>query len=183
MLTVLLSHLPSPEDSEVQRDYSRCPKGASQWLSGKESTCNAGDAGDSGSTRGSGRFLGGRNSSPLQYSCIPAWKIPWTEEPGRLQSPGSQRAGHNRTCVQHVCKIYKVMNGIDRLWTPKLASAWIQPAPSISACVHLGPQYRSLTSACPGTYPEACWGSWPLFLETVRLCFSVHQDKGKKNGF
>ena len=25
-----------------------------------------------------------------------AWKIPWTEEPGRLQSMGSQRAGHDR---------------------------------------------------------------------------------------
>ena len=24
-----------------------------------------------------------------------AWKIPWTEEPGRLQSVGSQRVGHN----------------------------------------------------------------------------------------
>ena len=25
-----------------------------------------------------------------------AWKIPWTEEPGRLQSMGSQRVGHDR---------------------------------------------------------------------------------------
>ena len=24
-----------------------------------------------------------------------AWKIPWTEEPGRLESMGSQRAGHD----------------------------------------------------------------------------------------
>ena len=26
---------------------------------------------------------------------ILAWKIPWTEEPGGLQSMGSQRVGHN----------------------------------------------------------------------------------------
>ena len=26
---------------------------------------------------------------------ILAWRIPWTEEPGRLQSMGSQRVGHN----------------------------------------------------------------------------------------
>ena len=26
---------------------------------------------------------------------ILAWRIPWTEEPGRLQSVGSQRFGHN----------------------------------------------------------------------------------------
>ena len=29
------------------------------------------------------------------YSSILAWRIPWTEEPGRLQSMESQRAGHN----------------------------------------------------------------------------------------
>ena len=28
------------------------------------------------------------------HSSIFAWRIPWTEEPGRLQSTGSQRAGH-----------------------------------------------------------------------------------------
>jgi len=28
-------------------------------------------------------------------SNIVAWKIPWTEEPGRLQSMGSQRVGHD----------------------------------------------------------------------------------------
>ena len=30
------------------------------------------------------------------HSSILAWKIPWTEEPGGLQSMGSQRAGHDR---------------------------------------------------------------------------------------
>ena len=29
------------------------------------------------------------------HSSILAWRISWTEEPGRLQSIGSQRAGHN----------------------------------------------------------------------------------------
>ena len=29
------------------------------------------------------------------HSRIISWKIPWTEEPGRLQSMGSQRVGHN----------------------------------------------------------------------------------------
>ena len=29
------------------------------------------------------------------HSSIPAWRIPWTEEPGELQSIGSQRVGHN----------------------------------------------------------------------------------------
>ena len=29
------------------------------------------------------------------YSRILAWRIPWTEEPGGLQSMGSQRVGHD----------------------------------------------------------------------------------------
>ena len=29
------------------------------------------------------------------YSRILAWRIPWTEEPGELQSMGSQRVGHD----------------------------------------------------------------------------------------
>ena len=29
------------------------------------------------------------------HSSTLAWKIPWTEEPSRLQSMGSQRVGHN----------------------------------------------------------------------------------------
>ena len=35
---------------------------------------------------------GGGNDNPLQYS---SWKIPWTEEPGGLQSMGSQRVEHD----------------------------------------------------------------------------------------
>ena len=31
------------------------------------------------------------------HSSTIAWKIPWTEEPGRLQSMGSQRVGHDWT--------------------------------------------------------------------------------------
>ena len=31
------------------------------------------------------------------HSSIPAWRIPWTEEPGELHSMGSQRVRHDRT--------------------------------------------------------------------------------------
>ena len=44
------------------------------------------------------RFLGWKD--PLEkelatHSSILAWRIPWTEEPGRVQSMGSQRIGHD----------------------------------------------------------------------------------------
>ena len=35
------------------------------------------------------------------HSSILAWGIPWTEEPGGLQSMGSQRAGHNSRDLAH----------------------------------------------------------------------------------
>ena len=56
-----------------------------EWASGKETACNAGDT---GSIPGSGRSPGGGHGNPLQYSCQ---ENPTTEEPGRLQSMGSQR--------------------------------------------------------------------------------------------
>ena len=113
-----------------------------RWLSSKESACNAGNAGDTGSIPGSRRWPGGVHGNSLLYSCLKnlmdrrawwatvyrvsksqtwlkqlskqahwtchsmekamaphsstlAWKIPWTEQPSRLQSMGSQRVRHD----------------------------------------------------------------------------------------
>ena len=53
----------------------------------KNPLANAGDTRDAGSIPGSGRSPGGGNGNSLH---ILAWEIPWTEEPGGLQSTGSQ---------------------------------------------------------------------------------------------
>ena len=50
------------------------------------------NARDMSSIPGLGRFPGEGNGNPLQYSCL---EIPRTEEPGGLQSTGSQRMGHD----------------------------------------------------------------------------------------
>ena len=57
----------------------------------KNSPANAGDLRDAGSTLGLGRSPGGGHGN---HSRVPAWSIPWTEEPGGLQSRGSQRVRH-----------------------------------------------------------------------------------------
>ena len=49
---------------------SNSEKELPQWLSGKESACNAGNADDTGSIPGSGRTPGGGNGNPVQYSCL-----------------------------------------------------------------------------------------------------------------
>ena len=60
------------------------------WLCGKESACQYKRGG----------FSSGVGEDPLEeetatHSSIFAWKIPWTEEPVRLPSIGSQRVGHD----------------------------------------------------------------------------------------
>ena len=55
-------------------------------LDGKASDYNAGDLGS---------IPGLLEKEMAIHSNTLAWKIPWTEEPGRLQSMGSQRVGHD----------------------------------------------------------------------------------------
>jgi len=50
------------------------------------------NAGDVGLIPELGRSL---EKGMATHSIIHAWEIPWTEEPGRLQSIGSQRDGHD----------------------------------------------------------------------------------------
>ena len=50
------------------------------------------NVGDVGLIPGLGRYPGGGNGNPLQYSFL---EIPWTEESGRLQPKGSQRVRHD----------------------------------------------------------------------------------------
>ena len=54
---------------------------------GKEFVCNAGDTGNAASIPGSGRSP---QEGMATHSSIFAGKTPWTGEPGRLQSNGSQ---------------------------------------------------------------------------------------------
>ena len=56
---------------------------------GKGSACNAGDL---GSILGSGRFL---KKEMATHSSNLAWRISWTEEPGKLQLMGSERIRHD----------------------------------------------------------------------------------------
>ena len=60
------------------------------------------------------------------HSSILSWRIPWTEEPGRLQSMGSQRVGHdwetNTTLLFQILKndAVKVLHSIcQQIWKPQ----------------------------------------------------------------
>ena len=74
---------------------------------GKESTCNAEDAGRCSLIPELERPL---EEGMATYSSILAWRIPWAEKPGRLESRGSQRArqlkqlGTHKHIVAHFVK-------------------------------------------------------------------------------
>ena len=63
----------------------------------KNLLANAEDTRDAGSIPGSEDPL---EKEMATHSNILAWEIPWTEEPGELQSMGSQRIGHNLAIEQ-----------------------------------------------------------------------------------
>ena len=76
--------------TRLKRLSSSSSSGLLRWLSGKESTCQSRRL----------RRCGFNLEDPLEeematHSGILAWKIPWTEESGGLQSMGLQRVGHD----------------------------------------------------------------------------------------
>ena len=87
------------------------------WFSGKESTCNAGDTGDTGSIPGAGRCPGVGNSNPFSYSC--------SENP---MDRGAWQATVRGIAESDTCK-----HAYDTNWFYSLLSIF----PLISASVHL----------------------------------------------
>ena len=64
----------------------------------KNPSANAGDIRDMGLIPELGRYPGVGHDNP---SSILAWRIPWTEEPGRLQSTVSQTVGQDLSAGAH----------------------------------------------------------------------------------
>ena len=77
-------------EAEMRGSLLLTPNGTElpRWLSSKESACTEGAAGDVGSIPRSERSSGKGHAA---HSSILAWRILWTEEPGRLRSVRSHR--------------------------------------------------------------------------------------------
>ena len=93
----------SVKDPDARKDWGHQEKGATEdevvgwqhWLSGHELEQTLGDSEGQGSLACYSPFACCKVLDMATHSSILACKIPWTEEPGRLQSTGSQRFGHN----------------------------------------------------------------------------------------
>ena len=74
------------------------------------------------------------------HSNILAWRIPWTEKPGRLQSMGSQRVRHNRSGL--TSKGISLEIPLD--FTRKVSLKKLPETCTINTCVH-----AKLLQSCP----------------------------------
>ena len=100
---------------------------------GSDGKASVYSVGDLGLIPGSGRSPGEGNGTPLQY--LPG-KIPWTEEPGRLQSMGSKRVGLDwapslSLCLYNDCYFWQWTLGLGDLgYCSRFRSCTQFPGPS-----------------------------------------------------
>ena len=100
---------------------------------GSEVKASASNAGDLGSIPRLGRSPGKGNGNT--YSIILAWRIPWTEKPGRLQSTVLLRVGHNWATSLHLRYIKCI---IFILGTQSATSYWKNHLVSYAICWYVG---------------------------------------------
>ena len=94
------------------------------------------------------------------HSSIHAWKIPWTDEPGGLQSMGSQRVGHD--WATSVCVFRNVRKEASPTAGP-LALRCI-----ISSHVFFLIPSSTLAELCQWVTKRDCWFNWFLKKKLVR---------------
>ena len=109
----------------------------------------------------------GEGSGP--HSSTLAWKIPWMEEPGRLQSMGSQRVGHDWTTS---VSLFTLMHW-RRKWrpTPVFLPGEPQGRGSLVGCRRWG-RTESGTTEATQQQQRICW-ICPLFFKCF---FCIHSS-------
>ena len=118
----------------------------------KNSPANAGDAGDTGSIPGLGTSL---EEGMAIHSRFLAWRIPWTEESGRILSVVSQRVRHNWSSLACMHTAFWLYHWRHRSWC-KLAKSY-----KFSQW-----ESRGLTCMC---YLILLWKAFKMITNTVYL--------------
>ena len=112
------------------------------------------------------------------HSSTPAWRIPWTEEPGRLQSTGLQRVGHDWVTSLHFTSvftqalpspegqsIFKELRSIQDALKPKWSFLWLKSDQGS----YLPPRIGISDSMNGPHLPKAPLGSQPTHIFRVLL--------------
>ena len=152
---------------------------------GKESACNAGD---SNSIPGWGRSP---EKEMATHSSVVAWRIPWTEKPGGLQSMGSQRVGHdwatNTFTFIHSLKISGIfwtkkqfqrgwvsslrqkqsLDDVKADWTLSIASASSTPWTAFRQVIYFKTWFKVAEQSWPLPIEKRIQGSGRLFSQPL----------------
>ena len=104
--------------------------GLPRWLSSKESDCNAGAAGRCRFDLWVGKIPWRRERLPT-----PAWEIPWTEEPGGLQSMRSQESDRLEQLSLSYLRFHSVLICC---WCPHLSESPEQISPELPLDAYWG---------------------------------------------
>ena len=97
------------------------------------------------------------------HSSTLAWRIPWREEPGRLQSMGSQIVGHDWAISFHFTSLHFKWNKGTGKAFPSPSFCWVSPFPQPGS---LAPSGRLYLSRTPNGIQLGASGP--------RLCFQLH---------
>ena len=97
------------------------------------------------------------------HSSILAWRIPWTEEPGGLQSMGSQRARHDWSDLAHIFHIGGFFKMLATLDSPVIYKKLIES--------HVGMNIFTIFGASLLGYQAE---NWILFVLLTITSFSTH---------
>ena len=137
----------------------------------KDLPTNTGDAGEAGLIPGSGRLL---EEERATHSSICAWKTPWTEEPGRLQSMGLQ--SHTlRNGVFPAMSINKDVPAINDSGPPNVNFwAWRAARKENNTCCLVAIRLQLLPMVRTGIWGEC---------ETHRILTPDGWDAYERNGF
>ena len=121
------------------------------------------------------------------HSSTLAWKIPWTEEPDRLQSMGLQRVGHDWTTSLslsnriHICLTYLDWSDVYPL-TDTLME-WFTRIQLWDSSVALSLATRTLAPICVQVYPLITYEAISCCQELnyLNIHFGIISAEGSKN--
>ena len=115
------------------------------------------------------------------HSSTLAWEISWTEEPGRLQSTGSQRVRHNwatsMSCSMSMSlvtqpEIKPALSAV-RTWNPNHWTTWEFPC---LAFMHISQNHLEKVHLFTHMFYMLCWRYWIL---SPHLGLLIHTLKDK----
>ena len=110
-----------------------------------------GDTGDAVSIPGLGRSLGEGNRNPL------AWRIPWTEEPSRLQSMRVHRVRHDWARM-HTCNcLSRMLQYLVKMWIQKMRILFFLFRPVSKLSVHAAHNNNNTEIFLPSCMHELLW--------------------------